>query len=69
MPKARVTMNPTTSAAKAPTARPPPIQVRRQEKWGLALSASVASVPCAGTPPLGVRCGVMAYARYAARCT
>ena len=41
-------MNPTTSAAKAPTARPPPIQVRRQEKWGLALSASVASVPCAG---------------------
>jgi hypothetical protein len=63
MPKARLTMNPTTSAAKAPTATPPPIQVRRQETWGLALSARVASVPCAGTPPPGVRCGVIAYAR------
>ena len=69
MPNARVTMNPTTSTANAPTARPPPIQVRRQETWGLALSARVASVPAAGTPPPGVRCGVMAYARYAARCT
>ena len=63
MPNARVTMNPTTSAAKAPTARPPPTQVRRHDTWGLALSASVARVPCAGIPPRGVRCGVVAKAR------
>ena len=59
MPSARVTMKPTTSTAKAPTATHPPSQVRRQETCGLALSARVASVPCCidGVPP-GVRCGV-----------
>ncbi len=69
MPNARLTMNPTTSTANAPTAMPPPIQVRRQETCGLALSARVASVPCAGMAPPGVRCGVVANARYAVRWT
>ena len=69
MPNARLTMNPTTRTANAPTARPPPIQVRRQETWGLALRARVARVPWAGTPPPGVCCGVVANARYAVRWT
>ena len=59
MPSARVTMKPMTSTANAPMATDPPSQVRRHDTWGLALSASVASVPCCadGVPP-GVRCGV-----------
>ena len=63
MPNALVTMNPMTSIANAPSATHPPSQVRRQETWGLALSARVASVPGAVTPPPGVRCGVEVYTR------
>ena len=47
MPNARVTMNPMTSIANAPSATHPPRAVRRQETCGLALSASVAIVPWA----------------------
>jgi hypothetical protein len=46
MPIARSTMNPTTSAANPPTAIAPPSTARRQERCGLALTASVAMVPC-----------------------
>ena len=69
MPNARLTMNPTTSTANAPTAKPPPIQVRRHDTWGLALSARVASVPWARHASAGRGCGVVANARYAVRWT
>ena len=70
MPIARMTMNAITSAAKLPTATPPPSQARRHERCGLALIAIVAIVPCgcvgARVPP-GVFVGVAVYARCTSR--
>ncbi len=51
MPSARITMKAITSAAKPPTAIPPPSHARRQVRWGEALMASVAMVPCGTTVP------------------
>ena len=58
IPIARITMKVSTSAAKLPTAIPPPSQARRQETCGLAFIANVAIVPCSAVLPPGVNCGV-----------
>src|SRR6185312_13348715 len=69
-PSARITMNPSTSVANAPTAIAPPSQVRRHDMCGLALMARPAIVPrdVVDVPP-GVKAGVVVNARYAVRWT
>ena len=69
MPIARITMKVSTSAAKLPTAIPPPSQARRQETCGLAFIANVAKVPCSAVLPPGVNCGVAVKVRCTTRWT